>query len=116
MYIVPQSLCTGGEVVRDGAAAAEEPETQADRHLHWHREGRWQALHLHGVHARGECRGGRVLQGLSLLFKDCSRGFVRNVCLRVYCHVHGLSKTCLMLSLVVDGLSLLSKDLFKGHC
>ena len=61
--------------------------------------------------------GGRVLQGLSLLFKDCSRAVVRTgsgciaMCMACLCY----SKTCLMLSLVVDGLPLLSKDLFKGH-
>ena len=50
-------VAAGGEVIRDRVAAAEEPETRADRHLYWYGESRWQALHLHGVHAGGECGG-----------------------------------------------------------
>lgn len=44
----------GGEVIRDGAAATQKPSSWEGCHLLRHRQGRRQALYLHGVHARGE--------------------------------------------------------------
>ena len=92
-------VAAGGEVIRDGAAAAEEPETRADRHLYWHRESRWQTLHLHGVHAGGEY-GGRPCECGGRIC-ECGGVSVGRLCPDVH--------TCTWFVLFIQGL-------VKGPC